>query len=195
MTAAPAIPPEDRTREDRRYRRVCVELRGRYLLSDGTEHACQTIDMSPTGIFIRGPKIGLHGERVIVYIENLGRVEGVVVRRRPGSFALDLRTPGAKRARLAERIEWIQRRSADASAERHSESAPGNDPLRTVLRTPDGREWSAELLEVSLVGARLTCEARPPVGSLVNLGQQTARVTRHLGDGLVVDFELDASDR
>jgi len=195
MTAAPAMLPDEKSREDRRYRRVSVELRGRYLLSDGTEHECQTIDLSPTGIFIRGPKMGLHGERVIVYIENLGRVEGVVVRRRPGSFALDLRTPGAKRARLAERIDWIQRRSAGAAAERRSAARSEVDTLRTVLRTADDREWSAELLEVSLVGARLTCEARPPVGSLVNLGQQTARVARHLADGLIVDFELDASDR
>ena len=195
MTAAPAIPLDEKSREDRRYRRVSAELRGRYLLSDGTEHECQTIDLSPAGIFIRGPKVGLHGERVIVYIENIGRVEGIVVRRRPGCFALDLRTPGAKRARLAERIDWIQRRSGEAATELPNAEPMENDPLRTVLRTSDGRDWAAELMEVSLIGARLISEARPPVGALINLGQQTARVTRHLPDGLVVDFELDAADR
>lgn len=195
MTAVAAIAPEAKSREDRRYRRVPVELPGRYLLSDGSEHVCHTIDLSPTGIFIRGPQVGLHGERVIVYIENLGRVEGVVVRRRPGSFALDLRTPGSKRARLAERIEWIQRRSAGAVRENYASERAEVDPLRAVLRTSDGREWPAELMEVSLIGARLSVDARPALGAVVSLGQQTARVAQHLPDGLVVKFELDASDR
>ena len=71
---------------------------------------CQIVDVSPVGVAIRGPLPGDLGERVVAYVEALGRIEGVIVRRSADGFALDLRVPSHKVHELAARIGWLVRR-------------------------------------------------------------------------------------
>ncbi len=180
--------------EQRRFSRVAVELRGRYMLSDGREFECRTIDLSPSGVSVQGPQIGRHGERVVVYIQNLGRLEGVIARRAPGVFALDIRAPETKRTRLAERIHWIVLHMEGGVADLRDHERHEVEPVRTTLRLPDGSEFEAELLEVSLAGARCRVDADPPVGAPIMLGQQSAIVSRHVEGGLVVSFDQEPDE-
>lgn len=195
MTPATALANGQCVEEHRRSDRVAVQLRGRYMLSDGREFECLTIDISPTGISVQGPQIGRHGERVVVYIQNLGRVEGLIARRAPGVFALDIRAPETKRDRLAERIGWIVSHMEGATSELREHERHELDPVRTIMRLEDGSEFPAELLEVSLTSARFNVDARPPIGAQVMLGQQSAVVSRHVEGGLVVAFDLEPDDR
>jgi hypothetical protein len=161
------------------------------MLSDGREFECLTIDISPQGISVQGPQIGRHGERVVVYIQNLGRIDGLIARRAPGVFALDIRAPETKRDRLAERIGWIVRHMEGSTSELREHERHELEPVRTVMRLEDGSEFAAELLEVSLSSARFHVAARPPIGAQVMLGQQSAVVSRHIAGGLVVAFDLE----
>src|SRR5579883_81162 len=84
----------------RRHARVPLVLSGRYMLADGSEFPCETTDVSPVGLGIRGFRCGPVGSKVVAYIDGLGRVDGRVVRRSPGWFALSLADYAGKEGRL-----------------------------------------------------------------------------------------------
>ena len=74
--------------ERRRHQRVKVNLLGRFMLENKTEYPCQVINMSPGGVALITPIRGEIGERVIAYIDHIGRIEGKIVRKIEGGFAL-----------------------------------------------------------------------------------------------------------
>jgi hypothetical protein len=74
--------------ERRSFQRVRVKIYGRFMLEDRTEHPCQVVDMSPGNVALRCDRIGEPGEKVIAYIDHIGRVEGVVTRRLQDGFAM-----------------------------------------------------------------------------------------------------------
>ncbi len=177
--------------ERRRFERLSIELAGRYMLSDGSEFSCVTVDISPGGISIRGPRTGQHGERVIAYIQNFGRIEGFIKRRARGWFAMVIRASDNKRARLTERLEWLDKYRNNETLDRRADERVEVDQVTTILRLRDGSEFNAELIDVSLAGATVNVNAAPPVGAQVMLGQQPAVVARLFEGGLALVFELD----
>ena len=161
------------------------------MLADGSEFPCETIDVSPLGIAIRGLKIGAFGERIVAYIQGLGRVEGHIARRATGWFALDIRAPRNKVERLDERIAWLVKRKTSAVSESRSRERMDVANEFATLRAEDGREFSAELIDVSTDGAAVYTHARLAVGDRVLLGEQPAWVARVFEDGLAVRFGHD----
>ena len=59
--------------ERRRFQRVRVNLLGRYMLLDKREFPCQVIEMSPGDMVLIAPQVAKEGERIIAYIDHLGR--------------------------------------------------------------------------------------------------------------------------
>src|SRR5438046_9465653 len=78
------LPAEER----RRFQRVRVHLLGRYMLPDRREFPCQIINMSPGGLALLAPGIGNVGDRVIAYLDHIGRVEGRINRIITNGFAI-----------------------------------------------------------------------------------------------------------
>src|SRR5690242_6423575 len=64
-----------RSQERRRFQRVQVNLLGRYMLADRRELPCQVHNMSPGGMALIAPVAGAVGERIIAYVDHLGRLE------------------------------------------------------------------------------------------------------------------------
>ena len=159
------------------------------MLENGAEFPCETVDVSSTGIAIKGLKVGRYGERVIAYIQDLGRLEGFIVRRAIGWFALDIRAPENKLARLDERIAWVTDRALHGFADRRGSERVEVDDEITTLRLSDGREYNAQLIDVSVEGAALITDARPAVGETIILGDQAAYVARLFEGGVAVTFE------
>lgn len=93
--------------ERRRYARVPLTLKGRIMLEDGSEFSCETQDVSPIGISIRGSSAGAIGDRVVAYFEELGRVEGRIVRRALAWFAIDITATPRKLESLANKINRL----------------------------------------------------------------------------------------
>src|ERR1041385_7798486 len=96
--------------ERRRFQRVKVNLLGRYMLSDRREFPCQVINMSPGGMAIVAPVIGAPGERVIAYVDHLGRLEGKVARTIDNGFAMTIASSSQKRDKLAAQLTWLANR-------------------------------------------------------------------------------------
>src|SRR5207237_5978568 len=93
--------------EKRRFQRVRVNLLGRYMLADRREFPCQVLDMSPGGMAIIGPVSGKAGERVVAYIDHVGRLEGTIVRVSPNGFAMSIAATPRKRDKLAAQLTWL----------------------------------------------------------------------------------------
>jgi hypothetical protein len=106
--------------DKRRAKRHQVSLAGRYLLADRTEWVCQTIDISPTGVLLRGPARPYPGQIVVVYLSAFGRIEGSVVRLKPDGFALHIQATDRKREQLA---MWLDNLANGKSAPRRIDPA------------------------------------------------------------------------
>jgi hypothetical protein len=174
--------------ERRRFQRVRVNLLGRYMLSDRREFPCQVVDMSPGGMALVAPMAAKPAERVIAYIDHVGRLEGTVVRAFPNGFAMTISATPRKRDKLAAQLTWLANRHILGLPEdrRHGRLVPKN--ARTNLVLASGVTVPVRLIDVSLSGAAIATEARPPVGSLVMVGRTQARVVRQRDDGIAVEF-------
>src|SRR5271165_2996510 len=85
------------TSDSRRYQRVKVDLLGRYMLEDRREFPCQVVDMSPGGMAVIAPQCGKPGERVVAYIDHIGRLEGTIARIYPSGFSMTILASVRKR--------------------------------------------------------------------------------------------------
>jgi hypothetical protein len=175
--------------ERRRYDRVALSLPGRYMLADGQEFDCRIIDVSPVGVAIRGPMVGDLGERVVAYLQELGRIEGVVVRRADDWFAVELKVPSSRLQKLATRIDGLAKRQAEGAPERRAFERVDLEQKRATLRLSDGREFAAALIDVSVEGAALEVDVTPPMGAAVRIGERRAHVSRHFAGGVAVTFD------
>jgi len=174
--------------ERRRHQRVKVRLAGRFMRSNRQEFDCVTIDMSPGGIAFASNVAVERGERIVAYLNQVGRLEGTVARVFPGGFAIAMKLPAAKLDRLADQLTWLANRGAPGLADdrKHDRISPRN--VRTTLRLANGRELLAEVMDVSMSGAAIAVDFRPAVGARVLIGSTPAEVVRHLDFGVAVEF-------
>ena len=98
--------------ERRRHQRVKVRLTGRFMRSDRREFDCVAIDMSPGGIALSAHAGVNPGERIIAYLNQIGRVEGKVARTFAGGFAITMQLTPAKRDKLADQLTWLANRNS-----------------------------------------------------------------------------------
>ena len=189
-----------RITERRRHQRVTVNLLGRFMLENKTEYPCQIIDMSPGGAAMITPVRGEIGERIIAYIDHIGRIEGKIVRKIDGGFAITVDATARKRDKLASQLTWLANRHIlDLPEDRRHERRQPKNPI-TKLILEDGTEHICRVLDLSLSGAAIKTKARPTPGKSVKIGKIRGRVVRHLDDGLAVEFaavqdrkEIDAN--
>lgn len=182
------LSPTARAHDRRRHQRVRVSLLGRYMLSDRREFPCQTIDMSPGGVAVYAPVSGKIGERVVAYFDQIGRVEGMIVRHIENGFVLAMAVPVLKREKIADQLTWLVNRHELGMPEdrRHERIAPIHK--RSTLKMADGREHMVRLVDISLSGAAMEVDASAPLGSPVTLGATPARIVRIFEGGLAVEF-------
>ncbi|MEX0859688.1 MAG: PilZ domain-containing protein, partial [Cucumibacter sp.] len=93
--------------EHRRFQRVRVSVLGRYMLADRREFPCQVIEMSPGDARVIAPVPGEIGERVVAYLDHIGRVEGTINRMIEGGFAIEVHASMRKRDKMAAQLTWL----------------------------------------------------------------------------------------
>lgn len=182
------------TQERRRFQRVPVMILGRYMLENRREYPCQTLNMSPGGIALIAPVQGAIGERVVVYLEHIGRVEGKIVRLIENGFAMTLNATVRKRDKIASQLTWLANRDTLGLPEdrRHDRVVPRN-PFST-LTFDDGSVMDVRVFDVSISGAGLSGATVPDIGTPVRLGFMLARVVRHFDGGFAVEFRQPLSN-
>jgi hypothetical protein len=184
------IEQEPRAAERRRHSRVKVRLPGQFMRENRQEFPCITIDMSPGGVALAADERVEISERIVAYLDHVGRVEGRVVREFQGGFAIAMKLPSMKRGRLADQLTWLANRQELGMPEdrRHERIRPRK--LRTTLILPTGREVMASIVDVSQSGVAvaLATPVMPPVGTPVTIGATKGRVVRLFPNGLAVEF-------
>ncbi len=179
-----ARPVQDR----RRHKRISVTLLGRFMRSNKREYPCKLIDISVGGAALMSPVEVEDGERVVAYFDQVGGLEGSVARVFEGGFAIRLASTQHRREKLAGLLTWMINRGEVSSTEtrRHDRLAARND--YTSLQLDAGVSVQCRVLDISVSGALLGTDARPPIGQEVGLGKLRARVARHHESGIGVQF-------
>src|SRR5690606_19738664 len=57
-----------------------------------------------------------------------------------------------------------------------------------TVSLPDGREYKARVIDMSLSGAALSFDVQPPIGSPIMVGKIRGSVVRHFDEGVAIEF-------
>lgn len=174
--------------DQRSFQRVSVNLPGRLMLPNHDEYDCSVIDMSPgdaSFICTARPRVG---ERIIAYVDHLGRIEGNVANLNDEGFAITLTATDRKREKLAAQLTWIANKHELGLPEdrRHNRLTPRN--TRTEITLDDGRRYPCRIIDLSMSGAAVDIDVRPALGTPVQLGNMKGRVVRHFQEGVAIEF-------
>ena len=173
---------------DERFQRVKVSILGRYMLADRREFPCQVLSMSPGDAVVIAPVSGINGERVIAYLDHIGRIEGTIIGQIDGGFVMDIAASPRKRDKMAAQLTWLANKELLNLPEdrRHERVVP--DIRHSTIVLDDGRRYNCKIIDISLSGAAIELDVRPAMGTPVTLGRMRARVVRHFQNGVAVEF-------
>lgn len=174
-------------RERRRFRRMPVEVNGRMLDTLGREYDCRTADISPGDIRIAAPILPPVGERVVLYLDGIGRVSGSVARKcGEGEVAIIFDFSAHKREKLAEQLMLVVNKDLGVD-EPVREIREGAQTVQLAFET--GETYAGEVLDFSLAGITIRSQRPPPlIGVWVRVGAVYGRVARLIEGGFAIDF-------
>lgn len=166
-----------------------LRLRGRYMLADRTEHGCETLAVEIDKIELQAESGGKIGERVVAYLDGLGRVEGSILAVEPGRLSIAPAITPAKRERLLRKIAWLHERQAGRASElrRHERIEPETKAHFEILLS-DGR-FTAQVIDYSRSGVALQTNAPLKIGDILSLGGAKARIVRSGQGFLAAQYE------
>lgn len=170
-----------------------VVLLGRYMLPNRMEYPCQTIDISPGGVHLTAPVKAAPGERVIAYLEHLGRIEGIAVRTTMEGFAMTITATSRKREKFTAQLTWLANRDELGLPEdrRHERIVPRNP--RAILTLEDGTEHVIRIIDISLSGAAFSSDQDLPMNGAVKIGGTAAKIVRQFDGGYAAEFRFPLS--
>lgn len=174
--------------DKRKYRRVPVALEGRFMRETREDYPCTIVDMSAGGMALRAPIVCEDGERIVAYIDVIGRLEAIVVRPIASGFAARILASQHKREKIVNQLTWIINRDRLGLGEgrQHERVMPKKAASSLIL--PNGETFPCQVIDVSLSGASVACEVRPQDGAAVVLGRMRGKVVRHHARGVAIQF-------
>jgi hypothetical protein len=171
----------------RKHDRLRTKLLGRYLLADHRENRCTIVDVSISGVALRAPERGSVGETVILYIDQIGRVEGRIARLLEDGFAVELAGSAQTTITLANRLTALQTQSLPSDERRR-------EPRIDMRGGESGQSFfegtECEVINLSLTGAEVKLQGghRPSIGSVIQVGSLRGKVIRHTEAGIAIEF-------
>jgi hypothetical protein len=152
--------------------------------------------LTPDGaVFVTdiAPPVGLG---IVVYIEEIGRLEAVTDLAVDGGFAVTFRISPQRRERIEARIRSLQIPTADEEWHR-SDPRHGLANAASHIALADGRSYACQVLDVSISGAAVKTHVIPALGTCVLLGKMRGRVVRYTECGVAIEFtrHLDSASQ
>jgi hypothetical protein len=169
--------------------RVVVNLSGRLMLSSSyAEFDCKAVEMSPSEVAFQCTAFPVVGERIVAYVDHIGRLECTVTRHVDHGFVCRISTTERKREKLAAQLTWLANKHQFNLPEdrRHERIAPNNNT--SELSLDDGRNYPCRIIDLSMSGAAVEIDVRPAMGTPVRLGNMRGRVVRHFQEGVAIEF-------
>lgn len=175
----------------RRHKRLRIDLGGRFMRADQTEHRCRLRDISISGAALITPAPVQPGEHIVCYMDEVGRLEGPVYRKLADGFVFTINGSQRAKERLAATLMWLANREVigvelDQRRPGHERVATPNRSTQIIL--DDGTTLECHVIDISISGASLATDVRPPIGSHVWIGRMRSQIVRHHETGLAVTF-------
>lgn len=173
---------------EREFNRVTISVHGRFMRADHSEHDCIVDTMSPFDAVIASNTRPEVGERIVAYLDYLGRIEGAVIESGMRTFTMSLNATDRKRDKLSAQLTWLANKHELGLPEdrNHDRVAPSNSAAEIQL--DDGRRYPCRIIDLSVSGAAVEIDVRPAFGTMVILGNMRGRVVRHFQEGIAMEF-------
>ncbi|MCF6343926.1 MAG: PilZ domain-containing protein [Devosiaceae bacterium] len=171
-----------------RFQSVKLSILGRYMLADYSEYPCQIVEMSPGEARIIAPVSGTLDMRIVAYLDDIGRIDGKIIRVFEGGFIVGFLASARKRDKIAAQLTWLANKDILGLEDERDSGRFVPDFRHSKIVLDDGREYNCKLLDISISGAAIELSVRPAMGSIVTLGRMQAKVVRHFENGIGVQF-------
>ena len=176
------------TENRRKYQRTAVSLEGRlFVPAESSEQPCRIVDLSAGSARVACEDVPPPSTFVILYADGFGRFPAVATRYHDGAIVLRFDLSEARRERLTAQIKtWLKAGFAGVtSLRRHRRVAT---PAEGRLRRESGEEAPCSIRDLSLKGAFLETQCRPPLGEVISIGPYRGGVIRHEPKGIAIHF-------
>lgn len=189
MSQPHRAPRPDPKKERRSKERPTFGAKGTIFFPDRQyEEQCVVVDLSPDGGGLKATFSAALGERLILYIDGLGRFEGKIVWRDRLRVGVQFKCSELKRARVADLIAaYLEFGAVRATARRETRRLSGKACLHSFVRA-SGQKIACEIIDMALSGASLRTDERPDIGEAIRFGRTMAVVVRHTSGGIAVAF-------
>jgi hypothetical protein len=179
--------------EQRRFRRIPLDLPARVIINGIDEVEGRLVNISPGDLAVQVSANVVKGDAAVIYVSGLDVIEGRIVRTFPDGFALSFLLSRRRRALLTEQLMLRANPSfATGLADRRSAPRHPANEQRMVCRLPDGGSLFVRVLDQSVDGVAVESPRKPAVGTAIHVGRQRAIVMRHTPRGFVAIFEASA---
>lgn len=179
--------------DKRAFMRVPIALAGKvFFPSADTEQDCIVTDISLGGATLQCGHPLAAGTEIVLYLDGFDRFAGTIVRGDAEEAGMRFDCSEAKRERTAERIvRYLAGLLPLDTKLRRSDRTTGPAPRRFTRASGDIVEF--EVRDISLTGASIKCQVRPPLGEIVMVGATAGRVMRHFDEGIALEFVRESA--
>ncbi|MEM0986878.1 MAG: PilZ domain-containing protein [Pseudomonadota bacterium] len=183
-----AVAVSPMTQDKRRFRRILMAIDGRFLDGSSEEHTMVTQDISCAGAHLISTHRPSIGDTVVLYLDELGRVAGKVVRHTEHGFGVVFEVTSRKRDKIVDRLTWLWNRD-DLQLEDDRSMSRYTAGGAALITLSDGRSIQCHVLDISATGAGLEAMTQAPlVGDIVIIGTLKAEVMRSEGRQFGIRF-------
>lgn len=171
-----------------KFRSVDVNLPGRFMRADRSEFDCVAYIMSAGEVSIQTPTITVAGERIVAYLETVGRVAGQVTAITQHGFVMSIVAPSKHRDKLADKLTWLHNLNKSGINDDRDQKrfTPVHDKCEISVVT--GEVYQCRLIDMSSGGMAVNVDLKAPVGSLVKFEDASAVVVRNFQGGIALEF-------
>jgi hypothetical protein len=146
------------------------------------------VNISSQAIALATPINGPIGERVILQVEQFGRVEGKIIRVLDHGFVMAVIAGEDERAKLLGKIVWLdQHINYEKLDDRRNKRIVPRSPHSTIVLA-DGSVLSCFVIDMSVSGAAVSADITPEMGMPLAVGTVVGRVARQFAGGFAIQF-------
>jgi hypothetical protein len=173
--------------EQRKYERKPTALSGKmFVPAEGRTLDCGVVDLSAGGAGVTCAEMPPLETFVVLYIDEFGRLEAVVTRVVGDVLGLRFVCTDAKRQRLIDKLTHAVSAGENENGLRKNRRIRVS-PISFFTRS-GGERVDCEIVDISLTGASLKTNTKPPIGEMILIGHMAARVVRQHDHGVGLVF-------
>ena len=176
------------TENRRKYERTAMSLEGRlFLPAEESEQPVCVLDLSAGSARVACEDVPPPSTFVILYVDGFGRFPAVATRYHDGAIVLRFDLSEARREKLTAQIGTYLKAgiAGVTSLRRHRRVAT---PAVGSFKRESGEEALCSIRDLSLKGAFLETQCRPPLGEVISIGPYHGGVIRHEPKGIAIHF-------